>query len=194
VLVVEGAAADGELDAVPDAAGVCVDEALRVELGAGVVAAVDVVGGDDADVAGAADAALADVAPPADGEELDPVATAPLEEIKARNPEAFGAWMLAIARWALAPELTDRNPTPSGAGMTIPFAAARRSILWSSAREATLVLSSSLRLCSAVPRSIERPMPAPSFSTSTCIATIPASIKPRTAIQARPRTTRSSSA
>ena len=43
------------------------------------------------------------------------------------------------------------------------------------------------------PRSIARPMLAPSFSTSTCIATIPASITPSNGIHARPLTIRSSS-
>ena len=42
-------------------------------------------------------------------------------------------------------------------------------------------------------RSSDRPMLAPSFSTSTCIATIPASITPSSGIHARPRTIRSSS-
>ncbi len=36
-------------------------------------------------------------------------------------------------------------------------------------------------------------MLVPSFSTSTCIATIPASITPSSGIHARPRTMRSSS-
>ena len=43
-------------------------------------------------------------------------------------------------------------------------------------------------------RSSERPMLAPSFRTSTCIATIPASITPSSGIHTRPRISRSSSA
>jgi hypothetical protein len=41
-----------------------------------------------------------------------------------------------------------------------------------------------LRVSSAELRSIERPTLAPSFSTSTCIATMPASITPSTGIHA----------
>ncbi len=92
------------------------------------------------------------------------------------------------------PARTERKPTAAGAGITIPMPAAKRSIRWSSASVATFARSNSLRLWSALPFSIARPVLAPSLSISTCIATMPASITPRSGIQARPRTIRSSSA
>jgi hypothetical protein len=118
------------------------------------------------------------------------VATDPFLPAELRKVEELGAWMLAMAFERLAP---DRNPADPGAGMIIPIPAARRSIRPSSLREATLARSCSLRVCSADPFSIARPTVAPSFSTSTCMATIPASISPSTGIHARPRTSRSMS-
>jgi hypothetical protein len=116
-----------------------------------------------------------------------------LAVVSAMKLVGLGAWMFATACWALAPERAERNPTPAGDGITIPRVAAIRSIRWSSANVATLARRSSLVLWSAVPRSIARPMLAPSFRTSTCMATIPASITPSTGIQARPRMSLSSS-
>jgi hypothetical protein len=77
--------------------------------------------------------------------------------------------------------------------MTMPMRDASRSIRWASDSEETLVRRSSLRVCSELASVIERPMLALSFSTSTCIATMPASITPSTGIHALPRTRRSSS-
>jgi hypothetical protein len=55
------------------------------------------------------------------------VATTPLAASAAAKDCAFGGWMLASAlSTLLAP--TDTNPTPVGAGITIPMLAARRSI------------------------------------------------------------------
>jgi len=59
---------------------------------------------------------------------VDEPVTEPFVEANARNADAFGAWMLAMARWTFAPVFSERNPTPSGAGMTIPMRAAIRSI------------------------------------------------------------------
>ena len=87
----------------------------------------------------------------------------------------------------------DRNPTASGAGITIPMPP--RAARSAGRRRATRRSPAGAR-CGSGARSlcsIERPMLAPSFSTSTCIATIPASITPSSGIQARPRTSRSSS-
>jgi hypothetical protein len=116
------------------------------------------------------------------------VATDPFAPPELRKVDELGSWMLATAFATPAPE---RNPAEPGVGMIIPIPAARRSIRPSSLSEATLARSCSLRVCSAEPLSIERPTLAPSFSTSTCMVTIPASISPSTGIHARPRTSRS---
>ncbi len=116
------------------------------------------------------------------------VATEPFFAVELRNVEALGARMLAIALETPAPE---RKPADPGVGMIIPMPAASRSIRPSSLSEATLALSCSLRVCRAELLAIERPTLAPNFSTSTCMATIPASISPSTGIHARPRTSRS---
>jgi hypothetical protein len=106
--------------------------------------------------------------------------------------EASGAWIDLAARAALARPV--RKSTDVGPGMTMPMREASRSIRWESDSDETLVRSSSLRVCSELASAIDRPMLELSFSTSTCIATMPASITPSTAIQVRPRTRRSSSA
>ena len=76
------------------------------------------------------------------------------------NVDGLGAWIFASARLALT-LLASRNPTDVGPGITMPISRRSRSIRWSSASAETLARSSSLRLCSAVPRSIERPTLAP---------------------------------
>ena len=119
------------------------------------------------------------------------VTTKPLLELELRNALAVGWWMLAMAAPTLAPWLALRKPTDAGGAITMPIPAATRSIRWSSASDATLVCSCSLRSASSELRCTARPMLAPSLSTSTCIATIPASITPSARIHARPRTSRS---
>jgi hypothetical protein len=54
-------------------------------------------------------------------------ATFPFEVSSERKDAAFGAWMAAAAR-APSTRRAVRKPTPSGAGMTIPWAAAIRSM------------------------------------------------------------------
>lgn len=66
-------------------------------------------------------------APNAGALEMAPAA-ALLEASSDKKPCGFGAWILMIAWPTLAPELTDRNPTPAGEGMTIPMPAAKRSM------------------------------------------------------------------
>jgi hypothetical protein len=112
---------------------------------------------------------------------------------EAMNPAGSGGWIRPSAARTPPRGCRDRNVIAVGAGMTIPIRAARRSILWSSDSAATLAWSAWLRLVRAALRSIQRPMLAPSFSTSTWVATIPASSTPSTGIQARPLTRRSSS-
>ena len=64
-----------------------------------------------------------------DAELLRDVAIVPLGVVSARNPAASGTWMLAIARpTSAAAPFTERNPTPPGAGITMPWAAASDSI------------------------------------------------------------------
>jgi len=104
--------------------------------------------------------------------------------------EESGAWIDAAARAALPRPC--RKSTEVGPGMTMPMRAASRSIRWASESDETLVRSCSLRVCSELASVIERPMLALSFSTSTCIAMMPASMTPSTGIQALPRTRRSS--
>src|SRR5437588_3506250 len=109
------------------------------------------------------------------------------------NPVGSGAWMFESAREMAPLSSARRNDTAVGAGITIPVPAASRSIRWSSASEATLACRASFLVCSVEARCIHLPTLVPSFSTSTCIVTMPASITPRTGIHARPRTRRSSS-
>jgi hypothetical protein len=120
------------------------------------------------------------------------VTISPLPGLSAKNDDELGSWMLAAARAALASARPVRNPTACGGGITMPIDPASCSTRWSSPSVATLSRSAPLRLESTELRSRERPMLAPSFSTSTCIATMPASMTPSNGIQARPRTMRSS--
>jgi hypothetical protein len=57
-----------------------------------------------------------------------PVTTAPFDVSSDQNPVELGAWMLAIARAASAPGCAATNPIASGGAITIPMAAAARSI------------------------------------------------------------------
>ena len=122
-----------------------------------------------------------------------PVWTDPFDVVSDRNEPASGWWMLRMTAPVSLPAPDERNPTPEGEGITMPAFAASRVIRWSSISEPTLARSASLRACSVELSWIERPMLAPSFSTSTCIATIPASIRPSMGIHTRPRMMRSSS-
>jgi hypothetical protein len=65
---------------------------------------------------------------------------------EATNPDASGSWMLASACWALPFALRARKLIASGAGITMPMPAARRSIRCASESDATLARSCSLRL------------------------------------------------
>ena len=113
---------------------------------------------------------------------------------EARKVAASGVLMLATACPMPPVGCAERKPTAAGAGMIMPMPAAIRSIRWSSASVATEARSCWFWLCSAVLRSIERPIEAFSLSIETCIATIPVSSTPSTGIQARPRTRRSMTA
>jgi hypothetical protein len=121
------------------------------------------------------------------------VTISPLVGVRDRNDEALGWWMFASARPALPSALADRKPTACGGGITMPIVPASCSIRWSSPSVATLWRKPAFSLERTELRSSERPMLAPSFRTSTCIATIPASITPSTGIHQRPRISRSSS-
>jgi hypothetical protein len=121
------------------------------------------------------------------------VTISPLLGVSDRNEDALGAWMFASAFPAFASECAARKLTACGGAITIPIEAANCSIRWSSPSVATLERRAALRPDSAVFCSSARPMLAPSLRTSTCIATIPASITPSTGIHQRPRTRRSSS-
>ena len=121
------------------------------------------------------------------------VTISPFAGVSDRNDEALGWWMFASARPALPSPFADRNPTACGGGITMPMDAASCSTRWSSPSVATLWRNAALLLERAELRSSERPMLAPSLSTSTCIATMPASITPSTGIHQRPRISLSSS-
>jgi hypothetical protein len=121
------------------------------------------------------------------------VTISPLVGVSERNEDALGSWMFASALRASPFGCAARKPTACAGGITMPIDAASCSIRWSSPSVATLWRNEALRLESTELRSSERPMLAPSFSTSTCIATIPASITPSTGIHQRPRISRSSS-
>jgi hypothetical protein len=54
--------------------------------------------------------------------------TAPLDDTSDRNAWGLGAWMFATACLTFAPDRAERNPIPSGGGITIPWWAASRSI------------------------------------------------------------------
>jgi hypothetical protein len=121
------------------------------------------------------------------------VTISPLLGVSDSKEDALGWWMFASARPALPSALAPRNPTACAGGITMPIDAASCSIRWSSPSVATLWRKAALRLERTELRSSERPMLAPSLSTSTCIATIPTSITPSTGIHHRPRIRRSSS-
>jgi hypothetical protein len=121
------------------------------------------------------------------------VTISPLLGVRERNEEALGAWRFASAFPAFASECAARKLTACGGAITMPIEAANCSIRWSSPSVATLERRAALRPDSVVFCSRARPMLAPSLRTSTCIATIPASITPSTGIHQRPRTRRSSS-
>jgi len=122
------------------------------------------------------------------------VTTEPFVVEADRKDVAFGVLISASARPTSIPPPTERNPTAVGGGITIPIRAASVSTRCSSASEVTVARSCWFCIESADPRWIARPMLAPNLRTSTCIATIPASITPSSGIHARPRTSRSSSA
>lgn len=125
------------------------------------------------------------------GEPVDCVCVAAVLAASADwNSAASGVWRFAAA---LAAEAwpASRKRIDVGPGITIPRPDARRSIRCESESEEMLARNTSSRLWSALERSIHRPMLAFNLSSSTCMATIPASITPSSGIQLRPRTRRS---
>jgi hypothetical protein len=109
-------------------------------------------------------------------------ATEPLCDVAVRKPVTEGAEIDPTARLVLLAAL--RKPTAVGGGMIMPIWAAIDSMRWSSPSVATLARSCWFSVDRVDACWTERPIPAPSLSTSTCMKTIPASITPRTGIQA----------
>jgi hypothetical protein len=195
---------DDEVGAGVTAVGVAAVVLASDDGAVGAAATADVVGSDvDAATVGVVVDEVG-VEPIVEVESVEPAAAlvaasvaevtiSPFVGVSERNDEALGWWMLASARPALPLAFADRKPTACGGGITMPIVPASCSIRWSSPSVATLCRNAAFSLERTELRSSERPMLAPSFRTSTCIATIPASITPSTGIHQRPRISRSSS-